>query len=840
MLSLAFRFARREMRGGLKGFRIFLACLAMGVAAIAGVGSVSSAIIAGLKTDARILLGGDLDLRLTHIRGSDEQIAWMQANADRVSEIATMRAMAVREDGESRRLVELKAVDSLYPLFGSVTLGSDQPLESTLASAEPGVFGAAVSPRLLDRLEMGIGDRFRVGSALFEVKSTLDSVPDRGNQGFELGPPVMVPFAGLEASGLIQPGSQIRFHYRIDLAEGVSTAEWQESLTETFPKAGWRIRALDNAAPNIQRFVDRVTLFLTLVGLTALLVGGVGVGNAVRAFLDSRTATIATLKCLGASSQLIFTTYIIQVLTLGIVGIAIGLVIGTLAPLAAAPLVEGRLPVAARIGIYPEPLIIAALFGVLVTLIFALWPLARAQSVPAATLFRNVLTPITSRPSAKMMAMIAGAAMILCGLAVVTADNPRIAVGFVLGSAGSLLAFRGAAWLVMRLAKALPRPRGAKLRLALANLHRPGAATPSVIVSLGLGLTVMATVALIEGNLSNQLNRTLRGEVPGFFFIDIQPNQIEEFATMVGDHPTVTRVDEVPMMRGRITAMKGVPADEIEAPSEEAWVLRGDRGFTWSRTPPENSEIIRGEWWPENYSGELLVSFDEEAAVAFGMDIGDTITLNLLGREFEAKIANLRKIDWTSMGINFVMVFSPGILQSAPQSYIATAYLEEGQEQALEKAITTTFPNVSAIRMKEVLESVDDIVGNLAVAVRIIAGIAIIAGILVLAGAVAAGHARRVYDSVVLKVLGATRRDVASAFVLEYGLMGLVTALIASAVGTISAYAVIELVMGAEWIFVPWAMISTILIAVTITLGAGLAGTWVALGRKAAPLLRND
>ncbi|MDJ0684321.1 MAG: FtsX-like permease family protein [Alphaproteobacteria bacterium] len=842
-LGLAFRFARREMRGGLRGFRIFLACLAMGVAAIAAVGSVSSAIVQGLKEDGKVLLGADVDLRLTHIRADDEKLTWLQANAARVGELALMRAMAVRADGEGRRLVELKAVDDTYPMHGAVELAQQETpgadLDSVLAPRGD-AFGAAVSSRLLTRLDLDLGDRFKIGEADFIVAAELLSTPDRGNQGFELGPPVVISMPALEATDLLQPGSLIRFHYRIDLPADQDLGAWLETLQETFPNAGWRVRALDNAAPGIQRFVDRVTLFLTLTGLTALLVGGVGVGNAVRAFLDARTGTIATLKCLGASSGLIFATYLIQVLALAFVGIAIGLVIGGLAPVLAAPILVEKLPIAARVGFYWEPMIVATVFGVLVTLIFALWPLAKAQTVPAASLFRNLLTPITKRPSTRMMAVIAGAGLLLAAVAILTSERWDMAAGFVGGSVAALAAFRLAALGVIRLARAAPRPKNAKLRLALANLHRPGAPTASVVVSLGLGLTVLATVALIEGNLSNQLNKTLRGEAPGFFFIDIQPDQIEEFDARISAFPTVTQVDRVPMMRGAIAAMNGVRAEEIDAPPDFSWILRGDRGITWSREPPANSDIVRGDWWPADYSGELLVSFDVEAADAFGLEIGDTLTVNLLGRELEAKIANMRKIDWSSFGINFIMVFSPGVMESAPQSFLATAFLDPEREADLEAEITRAFPNVSSVRMKEVLESVNTIVANLATAVRAIAAVAIVAGVLVLTGAIAAGHARRVYDAVVLKVLGATRRDVASAFLIEYGLMGLVTALIAIAVGTVAAWSVMTLVMRAEWVFIPVAAGSTVLVSVLATIAVGMTGVWLALGRKAAPLLRNE
>ncbi|MEQ8602760.1 MAG: FtsX-like permease family protein [Marivibrio sp.] len=841
LLPLAWRIARRELRGGLKGFRVFLACLALGVAAIAGVGSVASAIEEGLRQDAKTLLGGDVDLRLTHTPATQAQERWLRDNSAGVSQTVEMRAMAVMPDGSDRRLVELKAVDGAYPLYGEVVL-QDQaiPVQEALRPVD-GVPGAAVAPQLARRFDVGLGDRIRIGEQTFRIGAIIADEPDGGTQAFNLGPRAMIAYEDLPATGLVQPGSLIRYHYRIALGPEQAVDAWIAALKREFPDAGWRIRALDNAAPNIQRFVDRVGLFLTLVGLTALLVGGVGVGNAVRAFLGGRTATIATLKCLGASAKTIFAVYLIQVSILALVGIAIGLVIGLGAPLGAAPLLAERLPVEARVGFYWEPVLVSIGFGLLVTLVFSLWPLAQACSVPAATLFRDLLAPVTKRPGARVLGAIALGGAALAGLALLTADDPRVAAGFVGGAIATLVAFRLAAAAVMRTAAALPRPKGVRLGLALANLHRPGAPTGAVVVSLGLGLTVLAAVALIEANLNRQVNETLRGEAPGYYFIDIQPDQIDPFMDLVQGFEGVRDVQAVPMLRGRIVAMDGVSVDAIDAPPDEAWILRGDRGITWSAAPPnEGSEVVEGEWWPADYAGPPLVSFDVEAARAFGLAPGDTLTVNVLGREIQAEIANLRQIDWTSLGINFVMVFSPGLMETAPQSYIATAYLPADQETELEAAVVDQFPNVSAIRVKEVLENVNQILSNLGVAVRAIAAVAILAGVLVLAGALAAGHERRIYDSVVLKVLGATRRDVIAAFSMEYGLMGLITALIASAVGAGAAWVVVSQIMGAEWIFAPDALAATVFVALATTIGCGLIGTWIALGRKAAPLLRNE
>lgn len=299
MLKLSWQLARRELRGGLKGFRVFLACLTLGVAAIAGVGSVSMAIVEGLRADAKTLLGGEIDLRLTHKAASAEQRQWLSDNSAAVSEIANMRAMAVTEDRLDRRLIELKAVDGAYPLYGAVTLSEVGALETALARDAEGVPGAVVAPHLLERLGLERGDKFRLGEGTFRVADTVVDEPDPSTRAFNLGPRVLIAIDALEETGLVQPGSLIRYHYRVALGPDTDVTIWRERLKDAFPKAGWRIRDLENAAPNIQRFVDRVGLFLTLVGLTALVVGGVGVGNAVRAFLDSRAATIATLKCLG-------------------------------------------------------------------------------------------------------------------------------------------------------------------------------------------------------------------------------------------------------------------------------------------------------------------------------------------------------------------------------------------------------------------------------------------------------------------------------------------------------------------------------------------------------------
>lgn len=837
---LSLRLARRELRGGLKGFRIFLACLLLGVATIAAVGSLADAMLDGLERNGRALLGGEAELRLIHREATADELAWLRQNTERLSQTAELRAMARDpSEGGGRRLVELKAVDGAYPLYGGLRT-TPAGLGAAALDERDGAWGALVDPGLLDRLGLGVGDRLSLGALDYEIRGTVDAEPDRAARAFTLGPRVLVAFDSLPATELVQPGSLIYYHYRLDLPAGTGFEDWKRRLTGNLPESGWRIRGLDNAAPGIERFVEQVSLFMTLVGLTALLVGGVGIANAVGSYLEQKKATIATLKCLGAPGALVFRSYLWQVLALAALGTLGGLLLGAATPLLVGPLLSERLNFQVAGGVYPGALAMAALFGLLTTLAFSLWPLARAQQVPAIALFRDTVQRARQRPPAWAVAATALAGLALAGAAVVGTSDGRLAVGFILGALAALAAFRLAALGIVWAAERLPRPRRPDLRLALANLHRPGAATANVAMSLGLGLTVLVAIALIEGNIKNRVMEELPEQAPSFYFIDIQPDQVPTFERIVEATPTVTAQNRVPMLRGRITRVNGQSPDEMTIPEDIAWIFQGDRGLTWSAEPPAETTLTEGQWWPADYDGPPLVSLDEEVGTALGLHPGDTLTINVLGRDFQVEIANLRVIEWTDLRINFVMIFSPGLLEGAPQQNIATVRLDPAEEEGLERRVTDALPNVSAIRVREALQSFSQMLDSIAAAVTATAGVTLLAGMLVLAGAVAAGHQRRIYDAVVLKVLGATRADVGRAFLLEYGLIGLITAALAAGAGTLAAWWVMADIMNSPFTFLPDRVAVTVVAATAVTLLFGFAGTWRALAQKAAPLLRNE
>jgi putative ABC transport system permease protein len=841
---LFLKLALRDLRGGIRNFRIFLACLALGVAAIAAIGSISSSVVVGMAADGRILLGGDIDIRLTHRPITEAQLRWLSTRAE-ISEITAMRSMAHRLDGTRRSLINFKTVDGRYPLFGKIVTTPPEPLADLLAFRE-GAWGAVVGPSVLTRLGLKRGDTIRVGAARFQIRAVIKSEPDSigGARSLTRGPRFITAKAALAETALVMPGAQIHYRYRVKLVPGDDPESFRGALAAAFPDAPWRVRDHTNAAPGAQRFIDRTTQFLALVGMTALLIGGVGAGNAVRSYLAGKTEVIATLKCLGASRRLIFATWLTQIAIMTAAAIAAGLVIGAILPLIIGELLSELIPTPLRTGLHPVPLGLAAMFGFLVAAIFSLPPLSTACNVPPGSLFRGLVQPVRARlDKITLLGLTVGVAM-LGSLAVATAYDKGIALWFIGAAIAAFVLFYSAGRGLMRAASIIGRATkgygSTSLRFALANLHRPGAETAGIVLSMGLGLTVLIAVVVVEGNLSRQITSSIPAKAPDYYFIDIQPDQVAGFEQIVKGAGRSTLIDRVPILRGRITRVNGTPSSEIKVDGNVAWMLRNDRGLTWSASPPDGVRITAGEWWPANYNGPPLISLGEEAARGFGIGLGDTLTLNVLGRPITARIANLRAIDWRSLRINFVIVFSPGVIEAAPQTHIATVRVNEADEEAVEAAVTNRYANITAVRVRDVLKTVAELMDRIAGAVRITAGITLLSGTLVLAGAVVASHRRRAYDTVVLKVLGARRREILAILFCEFAIMATATAGLAAMLGSAAGWAILTRVMHMEWTPLIPDVAATATAATVFIVSVALAGTWRSLGQKAAPLLRND
>ena len=836
--NLPVKLAFRDLRGGIASFRIFITCLILGVAAISGVGSVSKAMNAGITKDSQRLLGGDFSIQLTHRPISPEANEYIQT-VGRVSAINNMRAMAKTDKSERRTLIELKAVDDVYPLFGQIKLFPDISLRQALRT-EDGQMGAVIDPALSQRLNLGIGDRIKIGNNFFIIRAEIIDEPDRVVRFTTFGPRVMIHSSTLEKTGLLVKGSLAKFNYRVKLKKSEELSEIINDLDRSFPSAGWRIRTVKNAVPGFDRFNKQVTQFLTLIGLTALLVGGLGIANAVRNFLEKRTATIAILKSLGAPSRLIFQVYLIQTMSLASIGIILGITLGASSPFWAATLISNFIPIDLPKQLYWQPILTAILFGYLMTLLFSAGPLRQATAITPAQLFRAIVSIPQSRPNFIFFISICTLVLLLASLAVLTTDDRRLAISFVGGAVFIFIIFNFFSKGIIGFLKKFVSVKHLSTRLAVANIHRPGSPASGIILSLGLGLTLLLTIVLVENNMRRQLEEQIPKIAPSYFFIDIQPHQEREFTNVVQSMPGIIKIEKTPMVRGRVVRINGTSVEQVKPDPDIAWAINGDRGLTYMSKKPPKTKLTKGLWWPTDYKGPPLISLDANVARGIRVSVGDTITLNILGQEITATIGSLRYIDWTNLEMNFVFIFSPGTLETAPHSIISAVYASNLEaEENLQKTVTDLFPNVSAISVKNALENANRILTAISIAIKLTASVTLLAGILVLIGAFSSQQQKRINDATIFKVLGGTRKRILLTYLIEYGLLGFLSAFVSIILASSVSWIIVSKIMKTDFSLSFTAIFFTTAISLVLTISLGLFRTWRSLGMKASSVLRS-
>lgn len=858
-VRLALRLALRDWRGGtgmLRGMGIVLLCLALGVAAIGTIGGLRDAIQSGVAEQRRAILGGDLA-----IESSDplpaELATFLQSRGAHTSDVIRMRSMLYGPAGR-RMLVELNAVDAAYPLVGQVVLGGTGTLAGALAGAggEPGLLA---DPLIIDRLGASPGTRLRLGDTFFRLGPALDRLPDAGGQA-ALAPSILIARSALAAAGLERPGALLTTSLRVvlpDLDRAETAAArlarsrvLAQEVGTRFPGQAWHIRDIDDAAPALTRVVDQVALFMTLIALAALLLGGMGVAAGVSSWLESRTETIAVLRSLGAPPVLAVMVFGLQVGGLCAAAIVLGAIVGLVLPPIAVQLLSGLLPVAPQGGLQWAPVGLASIFGIVVASLFTLAPLSRAISVPPAVLFRGPAGGSTDRIGRRprTAAGLVGLSALLVLLAVLTSPDRRLALGFCVVSAIVLVGFRLAGWALTRLARAIPRPAprpgvarvGA--RLGLAALSRPAAPAARLLLALGAGLTVLATVALAEGDLRAAVLDQLPKHAPSFYFIDLQPDEVSLFDTLLHAMPTVGDVRELPSLRTRVVAVDGVPAEDVQATAGTRWALRGDHGLTIAGAAPPDTHVVAGQWWTPNYAGPPLLSFDAGLAKGWGVHVGSIVRLNVLGRDIDLKVASLREIAWRSLQLNFAFMASPGLLSAAPHTVVATVAStgRPADDAAILTAVTDALPNVTGIRVADILTQLGGLVRKLALALAAIGAVALVSGGLVLAATLAAAQRQRVAEAAVLRVLGATSAQLRAAWLFEFAILGAIAGLCAVAVGAGLSWLLMHLVLRAPWAFLPGTVAAVMALAIVLMLVAGYLATRRGLAASPAILLRQD
>jgi len=839
------RFALRDLRGGLNGLRIFLLCIALGVAAIVGVTSLALALNDGLGREGRVILGGDASFSLIHRRLSADERRFLERFGS-LSTIATARGMARAASGDAA-LIEIKAVAPSWPRLGAAVFAPPMRLDDALGEKD-GEFGAAVEEALLARLGLKLGNVIRIGEAKFALRTVLVSEPDRLATGIGLGPRVLISEAALDATKLVQPGSLIRWTTRVVMgrADGApDSAAVQALMAEakrTFPHAGWDARSRLNVSPDFSRDLDRFADYLTLAGLLSLVVGGVGVANAAQGFVERKRATLAILKAIGATGSGVVGLALIEFAIVALIGALAGALLGSAIPFAVKWLFGSllRLPLAPSIS--PSVIGLGLIYGLLTAVAFSVPSLGRAHDLPVTTLIRDLAEERGGRPRWRYLGLAALLGAALVALAVLTSPQRSIAAMVVGATVAAFIALRLVALGVAWLARHAPRWRFVEPRMALAAIHRPGALTTSVVLSLGLGLTALVALTLVDANMRAELRHSEPGVTPSFFFLDVRGQQAGAFVDFLRREAPGVKISETPMLRGRFVSLAGRPVDKVKPSDKAAWALEGDRGVTFADKVPEGSEIVAGKWWPTDYSGPPLVSMERQVAEGLGLHVGDTVVVNVLGRDIAARVANLRKVNWKSYAINFVLVYSPNTLKGAPYTELVSAALPTAAPDAelkLMRAVAKQFPAVASVSVREAMDNVEKLVMKLALAIRAATGVALTTSILVLAGALAANRRARLADATILKILGATRFRLTAMFLIEYLALGAATAMFGVAAGTFAAWWVAERIMQLDFVFDLRAALVAAAGGLAITVGLGMIGAWRTLSQKPAAYLRE-
>jgi len=845
----AWRLARRDLNARFKGLRLLLVCIFLGTAALAAIGTLTASIERELQSSGQKILGGDLEIEIWQRSLKEEELLAIRALGT-VSGGTRMQAMAISDtatgaqgDGNAAP-IELKAVDQKWPLYGVLTLKDGRKVGAPTGD------NAWVSQGALDRLDITVGEQFRIGTVTLTAGGIIDDEPDRLSEGFALGPTIIVAQDMPQRAGLLAPGALYQSKYRIAFDDqNRDPGDEAEALEQAFPNAGYDFRTRNRASPGADRFVTQMSDFLTLVGLAALVIAGIGIAGGVSSYLDQRRASIATLKVLGASSRDIVRIYALQIAAAAIIGSLAGLATGVLVTPIFGAALQGLLPVEGGFVIEPAPLLLAGAYGLMVAFAFAAAPLLRARTYPAMALMRSRIAPL-SRDRRALGATALGIAAI-CLLALITTNRLELSASFLTGAAVALglLAMLGLG--IQVLARRLPRPSNPILRSALANLHRPGAPTGALVTALGFGLAAFVLLASIQTAIDGNIQSRVPQEAPDYFVIDVPRDGEQDFKGLVRQSFPDAEFRTVPSLRGAVLAFG--PKDnmqrvvDLEEIPEGGWFLNGERGLTYADELPMGNTLVDGEWWEPGHDGEMLVSLNIDGARALGLEVGDYLTIGVLGSERDVRIANLRQIDWESMGFNFTMVFSSNTLNDVPHNLAASIELNEQGSKAdiverrgdVLRAMVRTFPSSSVVDVSEVLVEARVLLEQVALATLAAAAVAVLAGLAVLMGAIAAARAARMYDTVVLRVLGASRRQILMMQLAEYGLLAMTLALVALGLGAGLGWVIITQLFEFDWL-PDWPRVLGVLgLGLFMVLAFALGGSLPLLRAKPAQALRE-
>jgi len=835
--TFALRMAWRETRAAWRHFTYFSICIALGVAALVGVGLFAANMDRAIQREARSLMAADVELRTTRPLTAEAEAVLRGFGGRGIARMHLGERVAMAAVRTGTQLVELKAVEPGYPFYGKLRAEPEQALATLFAGNN-----VLAEETLLIRLDLNVGDTLKIGRAEFRIAGLLKKEPDRAAGAFSFGPRVLMSQQGLAATQLIQPGSRVTHRHLLKLPEAVSPRAVQAELSATFPDKTVRVSTYQEAQPMLRRFLRQLTMYLGLVGLIALMVGGIGVASSVRAFLNEKLETIAVLKAVGAESRTILLVYLTQTLLLGLLGSLAGAALGAGLQIFLPPLMKTWLPIELKFRFALLPFVRGVAMGLLTTILFALWPLLEVRHVRPNLIFRRDVTEEPSGSAGRSAWIASGLlALALAGLALWQAGSWRAAGLFIGALIAALGLLQGAAWMVARLARRLPRWKPLAWRQGLANLYRPGSQVKTILVSVGVGVMVILAIHLVERNILWEIGENIPTDAPSFFFIDIQPDQQDAFARLLAERGHA-EARLTPLVRSRLWALNGQPIGrENYEEREHGWYFTREYVLTFLKDLPKDNVVTKGDWWNAvEPSRAPRVSVEEEAARRLGLDIGSTVEFDIQGAKVSGKVVSIRKVEWGNMSTNFYFIFEPGALDGAPMTYVATARIDPKEEVPLQRTVIAAFPNVSAISIRDVLDSVARVVDRISLVIRFMAGLSILAGAIVLAGALAATRFRRIYEAMILKAVGATRRAIAQTFAVEYALLGAAAGVIGTGLAVALAWGVGHWILDVKWLFQPEALAWGVGGTIIGTILVGLLSTYRILGQKPLPVLRRE
>ena len=851
---LPLRFAFNEVRHGWRHFAIFLSCLVLGVSIMAAVNTLGDLVKISLANEAKSLLGGDLEVEIRGVEANAEQVSFLEGYGQ-VSKVSSLRSMMIVNDQNT--LIEIKAVDESYPLVGTLvfekildTLAVENTQTDQAKALNAAIFaskGIAVDPILLTQLNLSLGDQVQIGDASFEIRATIAREPDRALQIFTFGPRVMMNQASLKASGLVSTFSLVEHEYRIlspsqMLQDGQLEAEVESALQENFPEISWRVRSGNDGNQSLQRFINQFIAFMNLSGLATFIIAGIGIASSTRSYLEKKLPSIAVLKVQGASSGFILKTYLLVLGILVSLGGFIGVVIAAAITMTLVPVLANFIPTLLnQTGFYWQAFLLAFWYGVLVSYLFSMPALLSAMNVKPAVLFRRTQGVLLFERAWLPLLVVACILTLLFITLFLSANDKAVMMGAILVALVAM-AFFGLCNRCIQLIAQNIKVEKPWLRLVLRYLHRPGSTSGTVILAIGVSLTVLIALSLTEANFKVRLNEIVERRAPHLFLVDIQPHQKQEIQNLLSSTTPQENITMSPMVRGRITHLNGVAVESVAVDEDIQWAVRGDRGISYTKTPPENANIVQGEFWPEDYQGEPLLSVDERFLDGMGLQLGDTMTVSILGQSITGKITSARRIDYSTFQLNFAMLFSPGVLEDFPHTSLATAYLENPAEDEAEliQTIAKNYPGITTIRTREVIAMVRSIMEHIATALRFTVALSLIAGLLVLSAALNASIRQRVYDIAVLKVLGSRRADILKSCCVEWAFLGGITACLATVIGGGAAYLLNARFRGETFYFVPEVVLTIICACILVVLAIGYFGSRKIFELKPARLLRNE